>query len=110
MKYIISENRLSKLVEKMVHLVEPEFNSEQAGIETTNIGDDSYITYYKKNKNPNRSNRRQVFAKYYFNIRSLDLSTNLFFTLKDYFGEDEMNRVIDWFNEEFNQDAESISY
>lgn len=107
MKYIITENRMIKLVEKMVHHVDPEFNAEQAGQELTIInGEESYVTYYKKTGS---KSGREVFARYRVWGKELELNKDLFFTLDDYFGE-EMTAVIDWFNQEFNQDAETVNY
>ena len=111
MKYIITENRLIKLVDKMVKHVNPEFNAEQAGEEVTILpGENSYVLYYKKQPiSQTAKNGDHVFARYYLWKKELELNTDLFFTLEDYFG-DEMTAVIDWFNQEFNQDAESVNY
>lgn len=99
-----------KLIDKMVKQVDPEFNAEQAGEEVTILpAHGTYITYFKKNKKEGPKSGRDVFAKYRVWDKELELNTDLFFTLEDYFG-DEMTAVIDWFNQEFNQDAESVNY
>jgi hypothetical protein len=111
MKYIISENRMIRLVDKMVQHVEPEFNVKDAAQEETILpGENSYILYYKKQPiSQTAKNKDHVFARYYVSTKVLELNTDLFFTLEDYFG-DEMTAVIDWFNQEFNQDAETVNY
>ena len=103
MKYIISENRLIKLIDKMVKQVLPKFNYHDTLIAAHSNGDDTFLEYYSPD------NRKKTFAKYYVWKKVLELDTDLFFSLEDYFG-DEMTAVIDWFNNEFNQDAESIDY
>ena len=110
MKYIITESRLIRLVEKMVHHVNPEFNAQQVGEEVKIVpGEETYIIYYKKNEITDPKGPRQVFARYYVWKKELELNTDLFFTLEDYL-RDEMTAVIDWFNQEFNQDAETVNY
>lgn len=49
------------------------------------------------------------FAKYHPRLKELQLEEELFDKLEGIFG-DEMTAVIDWFNDEFNQDAESITF
>jgi hypothetical protein len=103
MKYIITENRLIKLVDKMVQQVEPRFNYRDTSIATYSNGDDSFLEYYSS------GNLEKTFALYYVWTKELVLNINLFTVLDDYFGE-EMTVVIDWFNQEFNQDAETVTY
>jgi hypothetical protein len=103
-----------KLIDKMVKQVDPEFNAEQAGQEVTILprgeGKSSYVLYYKKQPiSQTAKNGDHVFAKYRLWTKELELNTDLFFTLEDYFG-DEMTAVLDWFNQEFNQDAETVNY
>ena len=99
-----------KLVDKMVQHVDPEFNAKQSDVKVTVLpGDDTYVSYYKKNKKAGPKSGQEVFARYYVSTKVLELNTDLFFKLDDYFGE-EMTAVIDWFNQEFNQDAETVNY
>ena len=109
MKYIISENRMLGLVNKMVNLVNPHFNAEDTGVATYSNGDDTYLEYYDKDRKEYKKGKPVIFAKYYVWKKELELNTDLFFTLEDYF-QDDMTMVIDWFNNEFNQDAESVNY
>ncbi len=48
------------------------------------------------------------FATYWVKDRALDLNFELFETLENYLGEEEMLYVIEWFNNEFNQHAEYV--
>ena len=100
-----------KLIDKLVQHVEPEFNVKDAAQEVTILpGENSYVTYYKKQPiSQTAKNGDHVFAKYYLWKKELELNTDLFFSLEDYFRED-MTAVIDWFNQEFNQDAETVNY
>lgn len=109
MRYIISENRMLRLVEKMIQQVEPEFNEVQSGVATFSDGDDTYLEYYDRHKKLHKNGKPIVFARYYVWRKELVLNPDIFFSLDDYFGED-MTMVIDWFNKEFNQDAESVNY
>lgn len=100
-----------KLIDKMVQHVEPEFNVKDAAQELTILpGENSYVTYYKKKPIIQTVKEGDhVFARYYLEKKELELQTDLFFSLEDYFRED-MTAVIDWFNQEFNQDAETVNY
>lgn len=61
-----------------------------------------YVGYYDR-----QTSKR--YAKYLPDFKELQLDRDLFYTLDNFFGED-MTMVIDWFNNEFNQDAESITF
>jgi hypothetical protein len=91
------------LIDKMVKQVLPKFNYRDTLIATYSDGDETFLEYYSPD------NRKKTFAKYYVWKKLLELDTDLFFTLEDYFG-DEMTAVLDWFNQEFNQDAETVNY
>jgi hypothetical protein len=107
MEYTISEDRLLKLIGKMVHHVEPEFNSEQSVVKEFKFDGDNYLIYHKQS---DLLDKPYVFARYYSDTKELELNPDIFFSLEDYFGEDKMTMVIDWFNQEFNQDAETVNY
>ena len=98
------------LVQKMVNLVDPKFNSEDAGVATYSNGDDTYLEYYNKDRRLYRNGRPVIFAKYHVWTNELQLNRDLFLTLEDYFGGEHMSWVIDWFNKEFDQDAESVTF
>ena len=66
---------------------------------------DAHIVYYKKHDD----GRMEIFARYFFNYKELVLNHDLFMTLENMFGE-HMTYVIDWFNNEFGQDATGVGY
>lgn len=108
MKYVISENRMISLVASLVNLVNPNFNKEDSGIATYSNGDNTYLEYYDKKKYEFK--KPVVFAKYYVWENELVLNRELFAALEDYFGEEKMSYVIDWFNKEFDQDATYVTF
>ncbi len=71
-------------------------------VSTYSDGDDSYLLYY----DPKTS---LPFAKFYFWKGELELNHELFSVLEGFFG-DHMTYVIDWFNKEFNQNAETVTF
>lgn len=93
------------LVDKMVKTSEPKFTNEKARIETHLNRDDTYVEYYTNN-----GMKHHVFARYYVWKKELQLNMDLFLNLENYFGADRMTMVIDWFNKEFDQDAESVTF
>ena len=103
MKYIVPEFRMLRLVAMMVNLSEPNFTEEKAKVETYTNGDDTYLAYMV-------STKRQPVARYYIWKKELVLDMDLFLLLENYFGENGMTYVIDWFNNEFEQDAESVTF
>lgn len=83
--------------------VRPSFSRENVTIHKGITPDEvRYIRYYD-----DKTGER--YAKYLPEFKELQLDENLFYTLDNFFGED-MTMVIDWFNDEFNQDAETITY
>jgi hypothetical protein len=103
MKYIITENRMTKLISKMVEQVFPKFNNRDTIVSTYSNGGDSFLEYYSSD-HPGKT-----FAKYYVWTQELRLNRELFHKLEDYFGEEKMSFILDWFNKEFGQDADHIT-
>ena len=106
MRFLISENRMIDLVDKLVKTVEPNFTEEDAEVATYSNGDDTYLLYYDYPT----SKGGHAFARYYVWKKELELSNELFFKLESYLGEDNMTAIIDWFNNEFDQDAETVTF
>jgi hypothetical protein len=50
------------------------------------------------------------YAKYLIDERALQLHKEVFDMLENFLGEDLMTYVIEWFNEEFGTNAESVSF
>lgn len=103
MKYTITENRMISLVDKMVEQICPQFNYHDTLIATHSNGDDTYLQYYSPESG-------KIFVKYYVWTNELQLNHELFSKLEDYFGEEKMSFIIDWFNKEFNQDATTVTF
>ena len=78
----------------------PDFTEENC--ETMEVGgdDESIIEYFNE----------VTYARYNTWTGELLLRTDLFNELSDYFGEELMTFVIDWFNKEFKEDATSVTY
>jgi len=105
MKYIVSPEKMRKLVGSVVNEVYPNFNKENTlSMKWDNV-DHSYIEYY----DPEIKGNRGIFAKYWPWEESLQLNRELFDVLETYLGEN-MNYVIDWFNNEFDMSAESVTF
>lgn len=102
MKYVITENRMIDLVGNMVNEIYPNFSKGNCNEVDMGDEDNPEIHYFTKEDG--------LFAKYNIWEKELMLKKPLFFKLEDYFGVDGMVFVIDWFNKEFGQDAESVNY
>lgn len=108
MDYSISEQRLSNLVGALVLQHFPKFNNRDILLGTKTDGDDTHILYYGLEGDV----RKQpiVYARYYVWKKELELNMDLFDKLENMLGEELMTGVIDWFNKEFDQDAENVTY
>ena len=51
-----------------------------------------------------------IYASYTPTKRELHMNSEVYNTLYDYLGEDVATYVIDWFNNEFDTDAEYVTY
>lgn len=91
------------LMSEFMKTIRPNFSKENVsihrGLTPTELW---YIRYYD-------SETGERHAKYLPEYKELQLDDDLFNTLEGVFGED-MTMVIDWFNNEFGQDAESITF
>ena len=105
MKVEITHDRMIRLVGNLIKEVRPNFNNEDAIHAVSSMGDESYEIYW----DPIIEGRDGLFAKYFIWTNELQLNQELFKTLEDYLGED-MTFVIDWFNQEFGKDAESVTF
>jgi len=106
MKYILTENRMIDLIGMMVKQVFPKFNRDDCEISTNTTQDETYLEYYYTDE---ITKKGKTFARYYIWGKELVLNYELSKTLENYFGEENMTFIIDWFNKEFNQDAENTT-
>jgi len=106
MKYVITENRLSNLVDKFIRFNYPNFNNEDTEIMKVDyeMEGETYYLYY------DAESGGRPFARYWVWENDLQLRDDIFKQLENYFGGEHMSFIIDWFNNEFNTDAESITF
>lgn len=109
MDYVIPKDRVIKLIKSFIQNYYPNFTKDMA--ETTKYAfydddDDSYIEYY----DPIIKGYKGTFATYYYWENELKINRELYDALLGFFGGELMEYVIDWFNEEFNQDAKSVTF
>ena len=108
MDYSISKERLAELVGALVLQHFPKFNEWDSEVGTKTDGDNTHILYYGY-RDENRKHPI-VYARYYVWRKELELNMDLFDKLESVLGEELMTGVIDWFNKEFDQDAENVTY
>lgn len=98
MDYIIPHTRILNLIDKLISTLYPDFSDGSCEIENFGDEDDPTLHYFKN----------ETFATYNLWRRELRLKKDLFLALESYLGEKNTEFVIDWFNREFSQDAESV--
>ena len=108
MDYSISKQRLSNLVGTLVLQHFPQFTDRASEVGTKSDGDNTYILYYGFIDKDRR--HYIVYAKYYVWLKVLVLNMDLFDKLESVLGDELMTGVIDWFNKEFDQDAETVTF
>lgn len=101
-----SEIKKVRTVEKVIKTIYPNFNKEGVDIYATGqLSNDLYsvvLVYRDKEKN-------EWYAKYDHDDYQLLLNREVFETLENYCG-DYMDYVVRWFNNEFNQSAEYVTF
>lgn len=106
MKYIITEDRMVNLVSKMIASLEPQFNKKDAEVFAEQENGSVMINYYYMKKD-----KPVLIAKYDTWRQSIRLNRNLYDNIENYLGwPDGVMAVVDWFNEEFGQDANGVGY
>ena len=93
------------MVGKLIKMKYPNFNKENSLQTTWSNGDESYIEFY----DPKIKGGKGIFAKYWIWKEELQLNHVLFEFLENHLGED-VTYVLDWFNQEFDKDAQSITF
>ena len=106
MKYIITEDRMIGLVSKMIASMEPQFNKQDAEVFADQEDGSVMINYYYMN------NGKPVFLAKYDTLRQvIILNNNLYHNIENYLGwPDGVMAVVDWFNNEFGQNANSVGF
>jgi hypothetical protein len=103
--YMEKVNKKITLVKKFMKSFFPDFNRE--GTEVTKLGrphHSSAIYTYRDIE------EGTLYAKYDDHSRELQLDIEVFDMLDNFLGDDLMTYVIEWFNEEFNQNAEYVTF
>lgn len=93
--------KMIKLIGKFMKSQYPNFNKEGVDVEEKEFG--TLYKYIDKN-DPNL-----LYAKYWNVVKELQLNETIFSELAGLFG-DNIEYVIDWFNNEFDLDAEYVTY
>ena len=102
MKYLLNKEKLMKLIGKLIHETHPNFAHGKCESMDMGDSDNPEIHYF--------TDKDGVFAKYNLWRRELQIRRELFYKIENYFGDKAIEFVIDWFNDEFNQDAESVTF
>ena len=101
-----SETKKVRVVEQVIKTIYPNFNKEGVNIYSTGqLSNDSYsvvLVYRDKETN-------EWYAKYDHDDYQLLLNREVFETLENYCGN-YMDYVVEWFNNEFNQSAEYVTF
>jgi hypothetical protein len=101
MNYTISIEKIINLIDKFIKFKYPDFSKENCHVMKDGNSDAPYLVYFKGKKE---------FAKYHLWEKELQLKRELFEDLNNYFESPLMDYFIDWFNQEFSQDAEYITF
>ncbi len=87
----------------IINTLYPNFNKDNAIIKHQKTFAGADVIVY------NDPETNYFFCTYWVTERDLTLNEELFQTLENYLGEEEMLYVIEWFNNEFNKQAEYVS-
>jgi hypothetical protein len=104
-KVLREENtdKIVKIIGKYLNSMYPKFNNNDADYDVIENSHNYLITAYY---NPDDDS---FYAKYREQQKELQLSRTMFNELEGTFGDD-MEYVIDWFNNEFGEDAEYVTF
>lgn len=103
--YMRQANKKMELVRKFMKSFYPDFNREGTEVTKIQIPMSRYHFYTYRDMDDDT-----LYAKYTDYTRELGLDSEVFDMLETFLGEDLMTFVLEWFNEEFNQNAEHVSY
>ena len=90
-------------VDSVIRSLYPNFNKE--GVDVFVEGQPYTETFYDKDNDIDID-----YAKYILGNRKLELNKEIYDTLENYLGEDVATYVIDWFNNEFDTNAEYVTF
>jgi hypothetical protein len=93
-----------KLIDTIIKSFYPNFNKDNASVKKSSSQMGNDVILYDD------SETGITFATYWVDDRELVLTRELFETLENYLGDEEMTYVVEWFNNEFNQQAEYVTF
>lgn len=104
-KVLMEENsdKMIKLVGQYLKFMYPGFNEKDVDVDEYEDSRGFPVVIFTDIENG------IYLAKYHYGTKELQLSKTLFYELEGTFGDD-MEYVIDWFNNEFGEDAEYVTY
>lgn len=98
---ITESNKMLNTIKLYMTMNYPDFTKDNTLIK---YGEHSGIKeYFSKDTN-------EYFCTYWSDDKDLGLNSKIFNSLYSMFGEDGMTYILDWFNKEFDEDAENASF
>jgi len=98
---LLSESRERKLLEKVLSIIEPNFNNENVDV----VSKLDFVLWFLDKNDPSI-----IYAKYWIHDKELQIGRELFESIENFLNDDFLNELIDWFNDEFGTGAESITF
>ena len=106
-----------KIVKNFINTLYPNFNKEGVKIEKRimdQFGGVIPLAYQKRFEDIRYEYRdletNKYYATYHEKNNELQLNRKIFESLEDFLGDEIMEYIIDWFNDEFNKNAESFTF
>lgn len=99
-----------KIIDKFMKLKYPGFNKENVGVYENNVGNVLYTKWFEDKKRAFLEDDGKFYARLDMISRELILERTIFEDLEKYFGDFVMTFVIDWFNQEFGENAEAVTF
>ena len=100
-----------KIVKNFINTLYPNFNKEGVKIEKRIMDPLAYQKRFEDIRYEYRDlETNKYYAIYHEKNKELQLNKKIFESLEDYLGDEIMEYIIDWFNYEFNKNAESFTF
>jgi hypothetical protein len=102
MKYVVTSKAMINLVDKIIKNEFPNFNKEKTSRKNTGRFNETF--YDEKNKD-----FYNIFAIYYTESNDLQINSKIYEVVSDFIGEKHIGYLLDWFNREFDTDAQYLT-
>ena len=100
-----------KIVKNFINTLYPNFNKEGVKIEKRIMDPLAYQKRFEDIRYEYRDlETNKYYATYHEKNNELQLNRKIFESLEDFLGDEIMEYIIDWFNDEFNKNAESVTF